>query len=60
MVEWLERAGLRFVGKDETGRRMEVMSISCSFLFQVNCVSLVSETTLCHRSVVKTITGLLL
>jgi CTP synthase len=44
MVEWLERAGLRFVGKDETGRRMEVMSISCSFLFQVNCVSLVSET----------------
>lgn len=26
MVDVLEAAGLRFVGKDETGRRMEVMS----------------------------------
>ncbi len=28
MVDALEKAGLRFVGKDETGRRMEVISAS--------------------------------
>lgn len=28
MVDSLEAAGLRFVGKDETGRRMEVSLIS--------------------------------
>lgn len=27
MVEWLETAGLRFVGKDETGRRMEILEL---------------------------------
>ena len=32
MVDTLEKSGLKFVGKDETGKRMEASSLLCSHL----------------------------
>lgn len=39
MVDSIEAAGLRFVGKDETGRRMEVCKEFFDFtaVFVINC-----------------------